>query len=635
MDIDIRELGVSFSLAEAQWDLLGEHLAEALDAIEQILFMFESLVLKQRAVENALNTRQTKPNYRELKHNEKRELGVKIATTFVKAFSTPLIRQRLLDPEYIYLLADESRSGRVISDAYVSFSIGGLNEAVDHMLDMDDGDASILHLAAVLLELELETKIQHGDGASGEESEELFGALELVHSEIQDNIDATFCEIIDHCLQLYAESFEMLDSCGRSEIQNQLFNKVVTPLAQRLEIYRNPKPMAMRNLLDINLGNHSGAFQSAKISTSTSVIHPIMEVNEGPLEVRNEAITAVTVPWIWDPEFLAASTRSSKEWLDRVDAINEYMRQNCRANSASGRVKIALLDTGCDLEASCFRNLSVDEMGITQHWQDWAGESNVPLDEDSSKHGTSMAALLLRVAPHADIYVGRVAKSSAHLRSATPQLIEAMSHAAITWNADIVTMSFGFKSVITQIENQINEIVLQRKKNGKNILFLAAANNDGLNEMELFPANHQDVISVRATTHAGEFVSEYSPNPQPYRHEMLFGTLGHEVPYDPVIDPDNVGVKISGCSVATPILAGLVATIIQFAESSCPTDERVLKAVRSKDGIQAIMCEMGAKTGIHDHRCRYVAPFEFFYNRSQNERVALIRHAVARLPRRT
>lgn len=44
------------------------------------------------------------------------------------------------------------------------------------------------------------------------------------------------------------------------------------------------------------------------------------------------------------------------------------------------------------------------------HWFDCLGESNEPIDEDLGRHGTAMVALLLRLLPHAEIYVVRVAR---------------------------------------------------------------------------------------------------------------------------------------------------------------------------------------------------------------------------------
>lgn len=59
-------------------------------------------------------------------------------------------------------------------------------------------------------------------------------------------------------------------------------------------------------------------------------------------------------------------------------------------------------------------------------------------------------------------------------------------------------MSFGFPYIVPEIENAVDDVNRERKNNGKTeIVFFAAANNDGPNAKELFPASLMTVISVR------------------------------------------------------------------------------------------------------------------------------------------
>ncbi|RMJ16652.1 hypothetical protein CDV36_003673 [Fusarium kuroshium] len=193
------------------------------------------------------------------------------------------------------------------------------------------------------------------------------------------------------------------------------------------------------------------------------------------------------------PSLYVAATRHHGELEDNVDANFFGIIEECLQLDPNGEAR------------------------LQGHWCDWAGKSTHPIDEDAQQHGTSTAALLLRVARHAEVFVGRVAKDQKHLNGATNNIVDAISHAATVWDVDIVTMSFGFNKRITAIEEVIRDVIGKRRNEGRDILFFAAANNDGLNSHEMFPASDLNVISVRGTNHTGEPLQEYSPSPWPQK----------------------------------------------------------------------------------------------------------------------
>lgn len=88
-----------------------------------------------------------------------------------------------------------------------------------------------------------------------------------------------------------------------------------------------------------------------------------------------------------------------------------------RQHPAKNKVRVALLDTGCDLDAECIVNLVDGESRLIGHWKDWAGNSTFPVDDDPKRHGTMTTALLLRVARHAEVFVARIAKDQVELRT--------------------------------------------------------------------------------------------------------------------------------------------------------------------------------------------------------------------------
>ena len=189
-------------------------------------------------------------------------------------------------------------------------------------------------------------------------------------------------------------------------------------------------------------------------------------------------------------------------------------------------------------------------------------------------------------------------------------------------------MSFGFSGIVSEIENAVIDMNrIRRENNMGEVLFFAAANNEGANYKELFPASLETVISVRGTDHVGSFVKKYNPPPWSQKGgAFLFGTLGQDVPYD---FGDTTACK-SGCSVATPILAGIAALIIQYANYITGRDLTMMTKLRSKEGISQVLYY--TSEGDSD-RCRYVRPWEFF-ERKDEERIATIRHALATIEHR-
>ncbi|GAT25255.1 hypothetical protein RIB2604_01902090 [Aspergillus luchuensis] len=225
----------------------------------------------------------------------------------------------------------------------------------------------------------------------------------------------------------------------------------------------------------------------------------------------------------------------------------------------SRRVRIAILDTGYDDNAPFF--FSPDVMERLKGWKDWADGSSQP--EDCHGHGTHLVSLVLRCAPDADIYVARIAKSPHQLLNSSDQVAEAISWASGEWEADIISMSFGFADEQPCISDAIREALYKRKDS---ILFFAAASNYGANDREMFPARHESVISIRGTNSNGLF-ADFNP-PKHEDEPVDFGTLGIDVPS---AWPNSDGEEYrSGTSVATAIAAGIAGSLLGYISSRPP-----------------------------------------------------------------
>ncbi|RYO99982.1 hypothetical protein DL766_000358 [Monosporascus sp. MC13-8B] len=289
-----------------------------------------------------------------------------------------------------------------------------------------------------------------------------------------------------------------------------------------------------------------------------------------------------------DASALAGGTQGADAWLRRIDELNRLIASIPKPKDVNP-IRIAVLDTGCSPDGSYFSYPGQRQRIQKEHWRDFAGSSLKPIDQDLNKHGTMVSSLLLRTARNAEIFIARIAKAAPELGIAAENVKKAIEHAQNPegWNVDIVCMSFGFREAIPSIERAIFDAQLRESRP---VLFFAAAANNGSNERELFPAYLHEVISVRGTDSLGSFVGAYDPPPMRMNEGLpLCGTLGQNVPY-------ALGESGSGCSVATPIMAGMVAMIMQWVGYKTG-DKAARRKLCTTAGIRELLKAEAVKRG--------------------------------------
>ncbi|KAK9777054.1 putative Peptidase S8/S53 domain-containing protein [Seiridium cardinale] len=113
----------------------------------------------------------------------------------------------------------------------------------------------------------------------------------------------------------------------------------------------------------------------------------------------------------------------STQWIDQLAEVNSYMRDMSRRSGQERKrrqLRIAVLDTGDDDEAVFFQ-ISARRRRIKQ-WRDFYENSEDPIDENG--HGSHTTALVMKIAPTADIYVARVTKDRASLKDSATSVAE-------------------------------------------------------------------------------------------------------------------------------------------------------------------------------------------------------------------
>ncbi|RSL71845.1 hypothetical protein CEP54_001050 [Fusarium duplospermum] len=492
-----------------------------------------------------------------------------------------------------------------------------------------DNKSFILQLGALLWELFFQQKVNITEEDEEDESDEvsLFNALNR-EEEIwrKKCVDAACLDIISNCLEAWCE-----DEVDEEKLRATIHRTVFRPLREYRASYIHPlsndtprvsPPSFLHHpspTLEGGTMSHSGIYLRSKVeSESYRNLHP-SSLGNTQLSVISES-----VEFCQEVSLLTltnGTTADSLAWIKKFQHANQYLA-SLNKGARSKPVKIAILDTGLDTDDPYFSGAGIDRVDDWKDlWHDCLGESATPVDDDKGRHGTALACLLLQLAPEATIYVLRVAKNSLGLGQAQEAIGTAILHAVTSWDVDIISMSFGFNREVTPIKSAIVEA--ERTKGGE-ILFFAAANNDGLNEPEMFPAFFESVISVRGTEYNGEFIQQYNPRSWSHKNGIQYGTLARDVPYNwPIAKPTK-----SGCSVSTPILAAIAAVLISFVDNQKNWGaER--HAIRTRRGIVAVFNLMGQDLNSSNGRL-YVVPWQLYEQNRQPQ--YLVRHALSTIP---
>lgn len=116
----------------------------------------------------------------------------------------------------------------------------------------------------------------------------------------------------------------------------------------------------------------------------------------------------------------------SEQWLLRVQSseVSKRLFAGFAENQSLERIRIAVLDTGYDPEATFFKD-SKRKRRIRE-WKDCV-ISNSMIRQDTDGHGTHVLSLLMKVAPAANFYVVRVAEGTHDLSNSTSNVAEVNS----------------------------------------------------------------------------------------------------------------------------------------------------------------------------------------------------------------
>ncbi|KAK4243375.1 peptidase S8/S53 domain-containing protein [Corynascus novoguineensis] len=367
-------------------------------------------------------------------------------------------------------------------------------------------------------------------------------------------------------------------------------------------------------------------------------------VDSGPNTSGLEPVNPIQIPpavrgSICDATPQLVNDASVDMWFADIERINEeifqpYRRQACK------RVKVGILDTGIDMKNAVFQREEVRSR--IKKRVDFCDPNGKESCRDRCGHGTHCTALINRIAPAADIYVGRVAvdfDSGLDENVVAKAICVALGYkgpgeASQNWDVDILSLPLGFQHFSEAID------VALRSSASRGKIVLAAASNNGTLRTMAYPAWDPNVIPINSANARGQ-PSDFNPLAMPGK-TLTF--LGENVPsawittntratttsttttttttattdlaarseLDDKNNNNNLEAanpettrRMSGTSVATPIAAGLVALLFELTTIQVGDDEAaaqatlraVLPTIRRQVGLQWLLAGRAVKTG--------------------------------------
>lgn len=237
--------------------------------------------------------------------------------------------------------------------------------------------------------------------------------------------------------------------------------------------------------------------------------------------------------------------------------------------AGKNKVKVAVIDTGLDAKHPELKNRLTANINI-----------NDPMKKGSPDiHGTHVAGIIageknngiggFGVAPNSQIVSIDVSNRSFFI---TDYIVAEGILEAIRQKVKVINMSLGFYYPSPILKDAVKKAI------DSGITVVAAAGNDGASVLN-YPASFEDVISVGATDSQNKlaFFSTYGAS-------VDVVAPGHNV-YAPVYDVDKGSsfTKMSGTSMASPVVAGAVSLLLSKYPNLTPYQVNYMVTETAKD----------------------------------------------------
>ena len=333
----------------------------------------------------------------------------------------------------------------------------------------------------------------------------------------------------------------------------------------------------------------------------------------------------------------ASSYKASKLW--NLHSLHQRPLNSSGAKLNGEGIKIAVLDTGFFIHHNSFKE-KLHQIKVFNFVKDSSGKSLA--DETvltfPKNHCTAVVSLIFQVAPKATVYVMRIATSTSLPKSETVadcflNALNYISQMDDETRPDIVSISFGFPPDAFKDSTKCRKIINALEDKGT--VCVAAVGNEGAHQKYIpIPAMFSTVISVGSLDKDGK-ISGFTPSSRevnlyaygedlavpclpekcdrtvfhgkfkvdPTTHEVeIISELGQSI-------ETNHAMSDSGTSMATPMFAGLLALLFQYADIKLLKGRKCAK-IRTCDQIKHVVISH-LQDAMHTNVLR---PTEFFQN---------------------
>jgi hypothetical protein len=547
----------------------------------------------------------------DLKPKDKVLLAFEVARAYWQYYDSDMMRTRWTS-DTIWFMPEKRtkpRRDQLPLCAYLSFPFGTPDTSSQDIFLKDHLThrcPRIFDVGVLLLEIGLGERFQTGD------KPHFVAQHNLNHKIATDSLKELEKTTWDGFLNK-----NIFDQAVKFCLYSNNFIKVTkTPRTSRRGVGKPPEPMTAEE-------KNRGVLERRKIFYR-NVVQPLAWLAREGFGVQSGQITYVskkrpdTQPESTDSiqqldeECLFHSAIVPRMWLEDIKKIGESVERKRRAKRITTPVRVAILDTGLNMDLPIFTN----KPGLKRAVIDYIDyvDPGASTMTDTFGHGTLMARIVMECAPGAEILVARVARDAKELKTSQESICKAILWAGEPGRADIIFTSFG---VSRKDEGGIGEAIQAvERERGEDIIFLASAGNSDTDD-ESFPACHASVIAVYATDkHGAPLLSNAA---SPGQSNWVLGTYGEP--------PDSLhaefaspypGICEAGSSVATAAMAGTSATILAYATVLPSLVEipynHVLQRLRTTKGMEALLYRLAPQSKAHPW-LRAVKPPVFWKNK--------------------